>query len=110
LTGYSAAIIVSTQKKGKPMTEFVEIITDVTDLERKRWRFVRLGHGIVLDEYRHERRKTKRHKFASHHYDGTVWTRLSQRNNRIPRPSLPDDVKAAAIQGFAALIKMADGE
>lgn len=88
----------------------VDVITDERQLSRTVWRFCYLSKGAVLDAYRKETRKTSRHQFRATQFEGTVWSRMDQRDNRIDRPQVPECVKANALSMFADSLKMADGE
>ena len=82
----------------------IEVISDETDTSRQMWCFyVRAGLGetritLVLDLWRQESRATKRHKWRSDKWEKTEWGRTGQRENRIPRPTVPDEVKREALR------------
>lgn len=93
------------------MRGHVEVTERHSDLHQTTWRFYYLsGAGAVLDEWRDERRDTKRHKFKATKWEGTVWTRLGQRDVRVDRPDVPAHIAAEALRLFRESVTFADGE
>lgn len=95
------------------MTPRVTVAVDISDLERVVWEFYYYVYeGAVLDAWEHQTRKTKRHKFRASQWGKTAWERGSrdERFDRIPRPDVPDDVKAEALRKFRESVCMNEGE
>ena len=96
------------------MQRRIEIIEDHSDLYRTVWVFSYPDRfyfcGAILNEWRDETRKTKRHKFRASQLEKTAWHHLFEWENRIPRPDVPERIKALALERFAASLRFADGE
>ena len=85
------------------------VVQNHSDLHRTVWWFYcHNDFRVVLDAWSDEKRETKRHKFKSSYYDRTYWSRISNRNNCIPQPTIPDDVAAAALEQLRAQIRFQD--
>lgn len=90
------------------MKDTVKVVVDISDLERVVWEFhYRINHGAWLDRWRHETRKTKRHKFRAYQFNKTEWVRMDRRDNLIPRPDVPDYVEKEALRLFRQTVCIA---
>lgn len=93
------------------MRERVEVVESISDLERIVWTFwYRPGLGAMLDYWRHERRTSRRHKFVSTRFDGTTWSRLRPRDNRVSRPVVSPAIAAEALRLFRESVCFAPQE
>lgn len=71
-----------------------EVIIEISEFARRVYSFYWFKEkGMVLDNFQHQFRETKRHK----HKTVQSWDRLNRRDNRISRPDVPVDVVQTAL-------------
>jgi hypothetical protein len=79
-----------------------EVIVNLNEYTRTIYAFYWFKEkGMVLDNFVHQFRESKRHK----HKTVKFWDRLNRRDNRMERPVVPADVVEQAIEQLRAKIQ-----